>query len=159
MSHRMPSPLLSSPAVRGRRTRQSGVSLVEVLVASLVLALGLLGMAGMQARAAKSNQSAQSRTQAVMLSYYMLDAMRADKVQANAGGYNMTRTCDSTPSASGLALNTLTDWLSDIHTALGDPNACGAVNCESNVCTISIDWDDSRAGGLAGQTFTTSARL
>ena len=67
---------------------QRGVGLIEILVAVLILALGLLGMAGLQANALKTNQSSYARGQAVMLSYYMLDAMRADRASALSLTYN-----------------------------------------------------------------------
>jgi len=51
--------------------------MIEVLVAVLVLAIGLLGVAALQTNALKNNQSAFQRSQASMLAYYMMDAMRA----------------------------------------------------------------------------------
>ena len=77
-----------TPARHPRRTLAKGATLIEILVALLILSLGLLGMAGLQARAVKGNHSAMQRTQAVMMSYYILDAMRVDRANAKAGNYN-----------------------------------------------------------------------
>lgn len=67
--------------------RNSGFTLIEVLVAVLVLSVGLLGLAGLQATSLKSNHSAYLRTQAVLLTYDLIDRMRANRnlaVSANA---------------------------------------------------------------------------
>lgn len=147
---------------QGRRL-QRGVGLIEVLVAVLILALGLLGMAGLQAKSLRANQSSYARSQAVMLSYYMLDAMRIDRTNALLGNYNQVSLC-STNAITGTALsdNNLRDWVQSLRAALGDqPTTCGSVACNAGngICTIGITWNDERAGGLGNQTFQTSSRL
>lgn len=142
--------------------RQRGVGLIEILVAVLILALGLLGMAGLQANALKTNQSSYARGQAVMLSYYMLDAMRADRNNAVGLRYNMTATCSSAAiSTSDLPGNIRKDWLDSLHASLGnDESTCGAITCDvDGNCVVEITWDDSRAGGLGNQRFETRSRL
>ncbi len=67
---------------------QRGSSLIEVLVALLVTSFGLLGMAALQARAIKGNHSSMQKTQAVVMSYYILDAMRVDRDSAKLLNYN-----------------------------------------------------------------------
>ena len=47
-------------------TGQQGMSLLEVLIAVLVLAIGLLGIAALQATALRNSQSSLERNQAVM---------------------------------------------------------------------------------------------
>ncbi|MCX7101946.1 MAG: type IV pilus modification protein PilV, partial [Methylobacter sp.] len=56
----------------------AGFTLIEVLIAMLVLAVGLLGLAGLQATSLKSNQSAYNRSQATQLAYDLADRMRAN---------------------------------------------------------------------------------
>ncbi len=142
--------------------RQRGVGLIEVLVAVLVLSLGLLGMAGLQASALKANQSSYGRTQAVMLSYYMLDMLRTDRAGAQGLAYNMPTTCDpAAVTTTDLSGNSRRQWLQSLRDTLGnDDSSCGAIACDAvGLCTITVNWDDSRAGGLGDQTFTTSSRL
>ena len=62
----------------GRKSSQ-GVSLIEVLVAVLILGIGMLGIAAMQATALSNSQSSIERTQAVLHTYTIFDAMRADR--------------------------------------------------------------------------------
>lgn len=56
---------------------QKGISLVEVLVAVLILGVGLLGLAGLQANALRNTQSAYLSTEASILAYDFLDQARA----------------------------------------------------------------------------------
>lgn len=64
-----------------RRRRQRGVTLIEVLVAAMVLAVGLLGLAALLGSAMQSNQHANARTQAVFLASDMMDRVRANRVE------------------------------------------------------------------------------
>lgn len=147
---------------RASRNRQTGVSLIEVLIAVLILSLGLLGMAGMQARAIKTNQSSYARGQAVMLSYYMLDAMRADPATAKKGDYNTTNSCAASDFAEATLVDrTRSDWITSLKASLGDlTSTCGGITCEpTGECEVRVQWDDSLAGGLGEQTFKTSSRL
>lgn len=66
---------------------QDGFSLVEVLIASLVLAVGALGMMGMQITSINNAASAQNRTQAVFLMNDMANRMRHNKIAAGDGRY------------------------------------------------------------------------
>jgi type IV pilus assembly protein PilV len=144
-------------------SRQKGVGLIEVLVAVLILALGLLGMAGLQSKSLRANQSSYSRSQAVMLSYYMMDVMRADRASALLGNYDQVNVC-STAAITGTALsdNNLRDWVGSLRAALGDEaTTCGGITCDgtTEVCTVRVIWNDERAGGLGNQTFETRSRL
>ena len=79
-------------SVSGRQL-QSGFSLIEVMVAVLVLSIGILGLAALQATALRNNQSALERSQGVVNTYSMVDAMRANVDSARAGEYVMSQTC------------------------------------------------------------------
>ena len=80
-------------------TRQTGFTLVEVLIAVLVLSLGLLGLAGMQATSLKNNSAAAARGQATLLAYDMIDRMRTNKTAALAGSY--TNALNTAPTTGG----------------------------------------------------------
>lgn len=64
--------------------RQSGFSLLEVMIAVMILAIGLLGMAAMQALALSSNQEAQFRVQALAIAEDLASRMRANRNYVNA---------------------------------------------------------------------------
>ena len=60
--------------------RHRGVSLIEVLVALLVLSIGLLGVAALQVISLRSNHGSFVRGQAVLLASDMADRMRANRL-------------------------------------------------------------------------------
>lgn len=155
----MPAP--STPAAR-----QSGVGLIEVLVAVLILSIGLLGISFVQALALTGNNSSMSRSMAVVASYSILEAMRADRVNAVAGSYNQTLTGNSSctvASTTALAAAQLAAWCVELRNTLGIADTTtGTVACNANAdCTVTIQFDDSRigAGGSATERVITRAVL
>ena len=71
-------------------TISKGFSLIEVMIATFVLAIGLLGIAGLQVTAIKSNHTAMSHTQSTQLAYDIADRMRANMPGTTAGAYLAT---------------------------------------------------------------------
>ncbi len=57
----------------------TGFSLIEVLIALLVLAIGLLGMASLMLTSMQSNQGAAQRSAAVVLAYDLVERMRSNR--------------------------------------------------------------------------------
>lgn len=146
-------------------TKQTGVGLIEVLIAVLVLSIGFLGIAALQAKSLSTNNSSMSRTQAVIESYSILDAMRADRTNALAGAYNQTVTANNCPApGGGLVSDQLSSWCTELgNNGLGaTANTTGNVTClATGDCTITIQFDDSRAGagGADKQKVITRAML
>lgn len=124
---------------------QCGFTLIEVLIAALVLAIGLLGMASLQAVSMQFNHGALLRTQATNLAYEITDAMRANVARAKAGDYEID--FGVTPPDSGLLLPNgqyeLPDWRRRLATVL--PNGQGAIAIDGDgFATVSVRWDSSR---------------
>jgi len=151
---------------------QRGIGMIEVLIAVLVVSIGFLGMAALQAKALSTNNSAMARSMATIASYSILDAMRADIVNAGTGAYNGTVAAGSCPATGGtLASSQLNAWCNQLGAALGAvASTTGAINClaaspTSVDCTVTIQFDDSRAGkagttgGTGIQTVVTRAGL
>ncbi|WP_243217631.1 type IV pilus modification protein PilV [Methylobacter sp. S3L5C] len=132
--------------------KSAGFTLIEVLIAMVVLAVGLLGLAGLQATSLRNNQSAYTRSQATQLSYDLAERMRANiagKVtytsispsSANANANCLTSTgC----SPVEMAENDLYQWNLAVASAL--PGGVGTVAIATGVYTVSINWDDNRDG-------------
>jgi len=71
------------------RPIESGFSMIELLVAVLVMGVGVLGITGLQVVSLQNNGSALIRGQAVQLSYEILDRIRANPLGTPAGNaYN-----------------------------------------------------------------------
>ncbi|MCB1895475.1 MAG: type IV pilus modification protein PilV [Rhodocyclaceae bacterium] len=137
------------PAING--TRQLGTSLIEVLVAVVVLAVGMLGVAGMQASALRNNQAAYERSVATFLANSITERMAANRAAALNGDYNtaLSSSCP-TPGGGTLASQDLTDWITEIRSpGMLGTTACGAVNCAVvggvTVCQITLQWTDQRS--------------
>lgn len=142
--------------------RQSGATLIEVLVTFVILAVGILGLAGLQARALNYNQSALYRSQAIALTDDILDRMRANRSAANNASYATALTSGS-GSYSGttpVATRDLGEWKTQIETQL--PSGQGSVSTigsgSAAVFEITIKWDDSR-GASSAQSFVTRSKL
>jgi type IV pilus assembly protein PilV len=69
-----------------RHIRQSGFTMVEVLVALVVLAIGLLGIAALYLNSLQSGRTAIYRTQAVNLAADLADRIRANRTAQAAYG-------------------------------------------------------------------------
>jgi type IV pilus assembly protein PilV len=68
--------------------RQTGASLIEVLVAALLLSVGLLALAGLQATSLRMTKEAQFRSAAAGLASAYSEAVKANTAGALAGAYN-----------------------------------------------------------------------
>lgn len=76
--------------------RQTGFSLIEVLISIFVLSVGLLGAASIQLQGMQNAQSAYLRSQATIIAYDMADRMRANPVGLANGDYDVpTATADA----------------------------------------------------------------
>ena len=64
--------------------KQAGVTLIEVLVTIVILAIGLLGLAGLQARLQSSEMEAYQRSQALILLNDMASRVTTNRVNAAA---------------------------------------------------------------------------
>ena len=89
--------------MRTNRSIQSGFTLIEVLVAILVLLLGLLGMAGVQVRATQAEYESYQRKQALLLQD-MMDRLQANRLVASC--YAITATASGAPYAGTNAAGT-----------------------------------------------------
>ena len=150
------------PATMPRHAR--GVGLIEVLVSVMVLAVGLLGIAAMQSMALRGGQGSMESTQAVMATNSILEAIRANRTQADA--YNMAMTC-GTPGGGGVVGADKVAWINALKTTIGsgagDTTTCGRiVGCDdanATNCAITVQWDDSRAGGSGTRQLSVEAQI
>jgi len=144
-----------NPGTRVRRTRsaQRGVTLIETLVALLVMSIGLLGVAGLQMTSLQNNRGAHMRSQASVLAYAIADRMRANRTVALASQYNVAFGAVAT-GTTRQALD-LIDWKTTITNTL--PAGDGEIDLPvgSNEVRISVRWTDA----LGVQQFDTRTRL
>lgn len=135
---------------------QRGVSLLEVLIATLVLTIGILGLAKLQGNALKANHSAYMRAQASILAHEMLDIMRLDRESALGQAYDGVFNVPP-QTADTLVSSELNRWVSYVLDRLPLGEAEITTSGAGEV-TISVRWDDSR-GEEPLQGFTLRTRL
>lgn len=130
--------------------RQAGVSLLEVLVAIVVLSLGLLGLGSLQATGLRMNHSAYLRSLAAQSAQDMADRLRANRQAALAGAYNIAIGA-SAPDTSTLPKREVNEWLTSELAGLPAGDGSIAVNSANQTAIITVEWDDQRAG-VRGET-------
>lgn len=108
-----------------KKRRQRGISIVEALVALVVISVGMLGIAGLYLSSLQASRSAKLRAQAVELVGSLADRIRANRDAAVAyntatyGGAPATQACDTKRcSAAELAQDDLARWLTDLKAGL-----------------------------------------
>lgn len=131
----------------GFRSRfSSGFSLIEVLVAVLVVSIGLLGVVGLQLVALKHNTNAMYRGQAANLAYDVIDRARANPDQSYALALGDDPTgpdCEGggcTPSQ--LRDYDLEQWITSVQNTIdGD----GEVVVNGDIITVTLQWPEEQA--------------
>lgn len=141
--------------------RQRGFTLIEVMIAILVLGFGMLGFALLQTMSVRFVQSANYRTQATNLAYEMLDQIRVNRVMAAsyAGDYTGTTTgCAPSTGAAGVT-EYRTAWSCRLGKALGSGSKA-KVTDNGNTIKVDVTWGDDRwVDGADDRTFSVETRL
>lgn len=148
--------------------RAQGFSLIEVLIALLILAFGLLGLAFLQVLNVRYTQSAQQRTIATNLAYEALDLIRINQVASDQydglafdstsvtippGGCNrVVGAVDSSDAATNIER-----WQCEVVASLPAGRGTVAVAADG-ITTVTIAWSDDvgRADEDASAPLTTS---
>jgi len=134
--------------------KQSGFTLLEVLISLIVLAIGLLGLAGIQAINIKDNLTAYNRSQATQFSYDITDRMRTNKIVIDnyltsfmASGVAVAQagcTVVGGCSAAQMAQNDLFEWNSTLNSLI--PSSRNIISKSGDTYTITLSWDENRDG-------------
>lgn len=127
-----------------------GFTLIEVLVALIVLSLGLLGIAALQGATVQFNREAYLRSQATSLAYNMADRMRANRQAALNGAYDVAYAdpapdCGGAAGAGTVAAQDVAAWLSAVACVL--PQGNGTVDVVNSVVTIGVRWNEAAREG------------
>ena len=160
-------------SLRCNEKAQGGFTLLEILVAVVILSLGLLGLAGLQVSSLNNNQTAYYRSIASQQAYDMADRMRANLTGISAGNYDNLATpaaqdCfASTCTAAQMTTSDFDQWRTANAALL--PGGGGTVRCwigpsatcatntvgSSRVFNITVTWTEKGTGGNVTQSFVT----
>tara|TARA_Y100001934_G_C12174415_1_gene688262 strand:+ start:59 stop:547 length:489 start_codon:yes stop_codon:yes gene_type:complete len=143
-----------------------GFSLLEVLIALVVLSVGLLGLAALQANGLRGSSSAFQRNQAVLMASDMADRMRANRAGlqyftdnspialANGQNFGCSDQQDGTGeveaiacTATQLARQAVFDWAQ----SMADTPHTGTITAvagATNQFRIRVEWTDRGATGV-----------
>lgn len=98
-------PPYSCPKKPIRGLAQRGAGLIEVMVALLVLAIGLLGFAAMQTQGISQGQKAYLHSQAIFAAQDMVERMRANTVGLDSYTLSFSDSASSSTNCSSSACN------------------------------------------------------
>ncbi len=148
-----------------RTSLQSGFSLIESMVALVVVSVGMIGIAGLYGQGLSAGRTALYRTQAVNLVSDMADRIRANRRGgANYGGAAANNNCDPgggvncTPAQ--MAAHDLFVWTNQVAQQL--PNGAGLVQFAATApptYTIQVTWQDTGMGAVNYQLAIRVANL
>jgi type IV pilus assembly protein PilV len=160
--------------------KQKGFSLIEALVAFLILSVGMLGIASLQTMSLKSGHTAALRTVAVMKVDEILESMRSNPAAlldyaagpADMGtdnGCSQTAVAAANCTPAQMALDELFRWKSSLIEAL--PNNAGttatvvitpaAPPATLNLVVISVNWSerDQETGSAANMNYSVAVQM
>ena len=125
--------------------RQTGASMIEVLVALFILSIGLLGLAMLQGKTMRVNTDAMMRSQATLLANEIIESMRTNTLGADAGLYQATSkpsVCGSCTDSNG-ALTANRDLISwyDAQTQML-PSPTSSIVFSAGKYTITMRWNE-----------------
>lgn len=153
-------------AVHGRRNRHllsRGVSLIEVLVAMLVVSFGILAMSGLLTNSARYGKTSEHRAIATLLANDIADRMRANMPGVAGGSYGLASAYEalSEPPAANdgcteaapctgdngaaMAAKDLADWRRALY--FGLPGGAGyiSVRPDAAAADVWVAWLDPAA--------------
>jgi type IV pilus assembly protein PilV len=145
---------ISLPIHRIQSSKSStGFTLIEVLIALLILAIGVLGIAALQFKALKYSYDSNVRNQISFLASDIADRMRINRTNISAYPANYTVDIDSPSAACNNATganvaNDLLCWYNAIDAAMPHGSTAN-ITVVGSLYTVAMGWTDRE-----GQTHT-----
>lgn len=147
-----------------------GFTMIEVLIALLVLAFGLLGFALLQTMNLRFTQSANYRTQATNLAYDLLDQIRANRLVAPQYTAITTasftglkaKSCGARPMGAVTVDDNIKRWRCQVVDTLGEGSSAVVLYAADGTVNVTITWGDVRwaaAGDPKNRSFAVETQL
>lgn len=123
---------------------QRGFSLLEVMIAIFIIAIGVLGAAAMQLNALKYTDSSRLTSQASFIVYDVIDRMRANADPSRLNQYEIA-SLEAVPVSANSVL--ATDLIDFANAVQGLPDGVGSITVNGTQVTVEVTWSEGRAGG------------
>jgi len=153
--------------VAGRSSRR-GFTLIEVLVALLVVAIGVLGITALQFKGMQYNVNASFRTQVSVLAYDIAERMRSNPDNAADYAANLTDyvvpaveptgCVHAGPLSTGVT-NDLECWKLQLFHSLPPGSVANITDNGGDIYTVSIGWFDRENSSSAPINIDYTFRL
>jgi type IV pilus assembly protein PilV len=146
--------------------KNAGFTLLEVVVAMSIFAIGSLSLAMLQATAMKVSSSALLRSQATNYAEAILDAMRANRTMiqqygdaANGCAPASAPSCTITNLTGSVVQRDCAAWTTALACTFQNGTGSVAVDPATSIVTVTIQWDSTRGQlGTSGTQTTDSFR-
>ncbi len=112
------------------RRRQNGVALIEVLIAMLIFAFGVLGLVGLQATMTQAQTSGKIRADASNLASELFALIQTDHLS------NLSQYSD----ASCASYNRCADWKTKVEATLPAAEVTLTTNAGAGTVQITVSW-------------------
>lgn len=150
---------------RGRRQR--GATLIEVLVAFVLVSVGMVGILGMRLMTERAAADSNLRSTAAMHAQDMFERLSANPTRASSGDFNLAVDAAAPTGTANIAQTALTDWRARLASNL--PSGTGSVSVTNtgtapaivSIATVTVQWTERAPKATTGTTvsFTFSSRL
>jgi len=152
--------------------KSKGFTIVEVLVAMIILSIGVLGLGVMQLTSLQNTQTGQMTSQASILAYDIIDSMRTNAPSVTAGNYGIAL-ATATPEAvncygaeadctgAQMATSDVNHWRAALGNSLPSGNG-GIATTDlggSTLATVTITWVDPYTAANGNEQIVLTAEL
>ncbi|MDD5388419.1 MAG: type IV pilus modification protein PilV [Gallionellaceae bacterium] len=137
--------------------RQSGLTLLEIMITVVILSLGLLGLAGLQMTGLKNNRNAYYNTVAAQVGQDLAERIKADQTGAAGTGYD-ARSIDADKSKCAVSNPLFADRAACLAAALPGGQARVTKRTDTpKTFFVALRWTDLQLSGAKGWGADTAA--
>ena len=148
--------------IRHSNRKQQGFSLIEVLVAMIILSIGLLALTALQLSSLRATNEAQTVTSITLLAKEMADRMRANpSAIASYVGTSVTESTNNGDDCDAEAVNLtpaqlraydVNEWICGLENLGLVRGTIDQTNAAPDEYTIAVQWNENRDAALPAVT-------
>ena len=154
--------------IRASRSKHEGFTLIESMIAAVILTIGLLALTGMQSFSLRKNVDANNQTRVTNLAADMLERIQFNRRKAaNYHGINVSSSTTTCPTVATdvMANGDCTQWRtlllsSNLQNIVGTvtlnpvPPATDPLGLNRSTVTVQVTWNETAGGEITAATKT-----